>query len=377
MLRPMIENMQNAVYSQNGNGIGDQMNQNQQYNQQYNGQQYNGNNFSQAAQIPAPAAPAVVAPVAPAVIEDMPLVSSDNKTVDLLGKKILNLKSKVRNGEGIDVETDALSEIERKTITSIMAVLTESLPSKSLKDMCNDSTNSFPDDACNTLSHIIGAHPTAQMSCLFLMRLLILEESLILSRPSTAQSMIDALLAHLSAAQGAPNGLSSVPAIVMGLCTLGNLLSHSSGAALMCDRAGVAQSVVDIAVGGLSHSRVEVRQMSATVAFNFTFAFLHLNKVLPGHDASVRVIVNANGELNSFAVEILCGATESIAAETDAGVRYRRLCICLKIVRMGGPTVRALGRDLCLETSLSSITPATEAESKIVKELQRAFKSVS
>lgn len=372
MLRPMIENMQNAVYSQNGNGIGNQMNQNQQYNQQHNGQ-----NFSQAAQIPAPAAPALVVPVAPAVIEDMPLVSSDNKTVDLLGKKILNLKLKLKNEDGTDIETDALSEIERKIIISIMAVLTETLPSKSLKDMCNDSTNSFPDDACNTLSHVIGAHPTTQMSCLFLMRLLILEESLILSRPIAVPSMVDALLSRLSAVQGASNGLNSVPAIVIGLCTLGNLLSHSSGAALICDRKGVAQSVVDIAVGGLSHSRVEVRQMSATVAFNFTFAILHLNKVQPGQDTSVRAIVSADGELNSFAVEILCGATESIAAETDAGVRYRRLCICLRIVRMGGSTVRALGRDLCLDNSLSSIIAATEAESKVVKELRRAFQSVS
>lgn len=364
MLRPMIENMQNAVYSQNNNGIGYQMNQSQQFN---------GHNPSPASQI---SAPAVVLPDVPAVIEEMPLVSTDNKTVDLLGKKILNLKSKLKNDDGTDLETNALSEIERKTISNVMAVLTSSSPSKVFKDMCNDSTNSFPDDACNTLSNIISVHTTAQMSCLFLMRLLILEESLILSRPLSAQNMVDSLIARLLTVQGTSDGLSGVPAIVMGLCTVANVLSHSSGAALICDRSGIAQSVVDIAVGGLSHPRVEVRQMSATVAFNFTFAFLHLDKILPGQDTAIRCIVSADGELNSFAVEILCGAMESIAAETEAAVRYRRLCICLRIVRLGGATVRALGRDLCLDSSVSSIVTATEAELKIVQELKKAFKNV-
>ena len=344
MLRPMIENMQNAVYSQEHAGI----------------------NATSSYTI---GASAVEQAYVPADLEDKPLVSSDNKTVDTLGNKIIALKIQTKDDDGNVLNTSALSEDEQAVIRRVMQVVTSPGTNASLL------SSSFPEDSCKILTRVMEGHPTTHMSCLFLMRLLILEEALMFrSGNASVFAMIDCVIARLASAQG-PGGFTSVPATVMALCTLANLLSHESGKALVLDRATVAGTVVDIAVAGLSHARVEVRQMSAIVAYNFTMAFTTDLAGSAGSSASPSrsILSGADSELNTLAVQLFCGAMEGVSTEMNTSVRHRRLCVALKLVRIGGQTARSLGRDLGFGDDVSVISASTEAEKLVVDEMKRAF----
>lgn len=362
MLRPMIENMQNAVYSQPSGGVSTAFSQPSSGASATHSQPANSNGHSLQNNTSNEANTT-------ANIEDKQLVSSDNQTVNVLGNKILNLKITPKNAEGAVQDSSALSEEKKGVINKIMQVVMTTTD-KTAEGSCE---NSFAVDACNTLSSVISDYPQLQMSSLFLMRLLILQEKLLFSEPNSAvATMIDSLLSRLSVAQGTTEGFSSVPSIVMGLCTVANLLSHPSGQVFVFDRAEIAGSVVDIAVSALSNTRVEVRQMGATVAFNFTFAFTELTQVpLPG--CASRLILSGDGELNPLAVQLFCGAMEEISSEREVAVRYRRLCVALKIVRMGGGGAQSLGRDLGFGSDLAAISPSTVLETLVLGELRRSF----
>jgi PUL domain len=362
MLRPMIENMQNAVYSQPSGGVNTSFSQpssglNDSYSQPANsdGRSLQNSTSSQAN--------------TPANIEDKQLVSSDNQTVNALGNKILNLKSTLKNVDGTDQDSSALSEEKKAVITKIMQVVMNAKDTTAERKI----DNSFAEDACNTLSSVISEYPQLQMSSLFLMRLLILQEKLLFSGPnSNVATMIDSLLNRLSATQGTAEGFSSVPSTVMGLCTVANLLSHPSGQIFVFDRAEIAGSVVDIAVSALSNTRIEVRQMGATVAYNFSFSFNDSMPVHPIGGAS-RLILSGDGELNPLAVQLFCGAMEEISSEREAAVRYRRLCVALRIVRMGGSGAQSLGRDLGFGSDIAAISPSSVLETQVIGELRRAL----
>ena len=351
MLRPMIENMQNAVYSQPSSGV------NATYSQSENS---DGRSLQNSASIQANT---------PANIEDKQLVSSDNQTVNALGNKILNLKSTLKNADGTSQESSALSEEKKAVINKIMQAVMNATDSIAE----GASGNSFTEDACNTLSSVISDYPQLQMSSLFLMRLLVLKEKLLFSGSNSAvATMIESLLSRLSAAQGTTEGFSSVPSTVMGLCTVANILSHPSGQIFVFDSAEIAGSVVDIAVSALSNTRVEVRQMGATVAYNFTFSFNESMLVHRSGGAS-RLILSGDGELNPLAVQLFCGAMEAISSEREVAVRYRRLCVALRIVRMGGSGAKSLGRDLGFGSDITAISPSSVLETQVLGELRRAF----
>ena len=355
MLRPMIENMQNSVYSQ----------------------QMRGPTGSSAYSIEASSVTQSLAlqPIVPADIESKPLVSIDHTTVEVLGNKIISLKTTHKDDIGLPINKFALSEEEQLIVKGIMLVVT-------LSDRLNSDTSAFcSEDSCRVLTKVMENYPAAQMSSLFLMRLLVLQETILFKGVQLyAVAMVDSVIAKLAAGQGAPNGFASVPSTVMALCTIANLLSHESGEALIFDRAGVAEAVLDIVLVGLSHSRVEVRQMSATIAYNFTLAFKEASSDNKGlnHLAanSVRRIICGNGqevELNLLAVQLFCGVMEGIHAETDGSVRYRRLCVALKLVRMGGQAVKDLGRDLGFHNDLNFLNTSSEVEMLVVGEMKRGF----
>lgn len=352
MLLPMIENMQNSVYSQQNNGIG---------------ANFLPQDHNSAATFAVPdVVSALNRVILPATIEDKPLISSDNKTVQALGNKILSLKSILKNEDGTSEDTPALSEIEREVVVLIMKVLLSTTPDTDVGDI-----NKFADDACGALSRIIADHQSAQMSCLFLTRLLILREDLIYGSSATT-SLVDMIMTRLAIPLGSSGAFSSVPSVVMALCTMANLISHSKGQSLILDRPNVAGSLVDIAVNSFSHPRVEIRQMSATVAFNFAMTFTKSTELTQGQVASLRLIVSADGELNPLAVQLLCGAMEGVTVEKDSAVRYRRFCITLKIARLGGDTVGSLGRDLGFGNDLTAFK-SSETEHQVVEELKRFF----
>ena len=353
MLRPMIENMQNSVYSQ----------------------QMRGPTGSSAYSIEASSLTQSLVPqsITPANIESKPLVSIDHTTVEALGNKIISLKTTEKDDTGLPLNKFAFSEEEQLIIKGIMLIVTAS-------DRSSSDISSFcSEDSCRVLTKVMEKYPAAQMSSLFLMRLLVLQETIIFKTVHMcAVAMVDSVIAKLAAGQGAVNGFASVPSTVMALCTLANLLSHESGEALIFDRAGVAEAVLDIVLVGLSHSRVEVRQMSATVAFNFTLAFKEadnkgLNQLAANSTRRIICTVGQEAELNLLAVQLFCGVMEGIHSETDGSVRYRRLCVALKLVRIGGQALKDLGRDLGFHNDLNFLNTSSEVEMLVVGEMKRGF----
>ena len=353
MLLPMIENMSNSVYSQQNNGAGSNILPQGQF----------GGGASTFA-VP-DVASAINRVILPAVIEDKPLISSDNKTVETLGNKILCLKSTSTNEDGSVESSAALSEVEREVIILIMRILSSGTPATDVGDV-----NKFADDACGLLLKIIANYPTAQMSCLFLARLLLLRDDIMFNSSATT-SLVDNIITRLAQPIGNCDAFSSVPSVVMALCTIANLLSHTKGQSLIFDRPNIAGSLVDIVLSAFCHTRVEVRQMSATVGFNFVMAFIKsADQSTHGDDS--RLIISADGELNPFAVQLFCGTMEGVTSEKEYSVRHRRLCIALKIARLGGDTVGSLGRDLGFQNDLTAFI-STEPERLVIEELKRRF----
>ena len=356
MLLPMIENMSNSVYSQQNNGAGSNMLP--QTQGQFGG---SGSTFA----IPDVAA-VINRAILPAVIEDKPLISSDNKTVEALGNKILCLKCTSANEEGSIGSTPALSDVEKEVIILIMKLLSSEKSTVDVGDV-----NKFADNTCELLSKIIANHPTAQMSCLFLARLLLLRDDIMYNGNATT-SLVDNIITRLSHPIGTSDAFSSVPSVVMALCTIANLLSHSKGQSLIFERPNIAGILVDVVLGAFCHSRVEVRQMSATVGFNFVMAFIKSTDDQPTHGDDSRLIVSADGELNPFAVQLFCGTMEGVTSEKEHSVRYRRFCIALRIARLGGDIVGSLGRDLGFENDLTTFT-SSDQEQLVSEELKRRF----
>ena len=349
MLRPMIENMQNSVYSQPpiGNDASSSF-------------------IAQAPIIPVPQY------YPPAKLEEKPMVSSDNKTVDLLGNKIISLKVQKKDDDGNITSEMVLSEKEQGVIKLLMLLVTTSDISKIME---ND--NFSVEVSCQILQKIIENHASAQMSCLFLMRLFVLKDSILFDTviPSVlpaAISMIDTVIQRLEIGQGSVLGFPGVPSYVMALCTVANLLSSKSGISIIMDREGVASKVVDIAVAGLSHSRVEIRQMSATVAYNFTLIFTNSvgNAI---NQRSILISGSPEPELNPLAVLLFCATMENISSEKDLSVRNRRLCVALQLVRKGGNATKSLGRDLGFESDLISLVTSNEEEKLVLEEMKKSL----
>jgi hypothetical protein len=314
----------------------------------------------------------------PLVLDNTPLVSGDAKTVDVIGNKLCAL---------VDAEgNQALDEPSRNTLTSMMATL---------KAGSAEHSSTIPSEAYAVLGKIMSLYPKQHMNCLFLLRLMVLHENSVpkAGDRSSAGELIESVLMRLSAAEGSPEGFSSAPSRVMALCALANLLSHRTGIAFIfgSNTTGgsepLANSIVDAAVGGLRHSRAEVRQMSAALAYNFTLACTNdaCKDIVPDSwrlhpDNAARVSEGGDiseHELAPHAVQLLCGSLEDIAAEDDSTVKYRRLVVACRIVRAGGIAAKVLGSDLGFTATLVSADFSGEQEKKLSLEMIRAFDSVT
>jgi hypothetical protein len=270
------------------------------------------------------------------------------------------------------------------------------------------------------MESIMERFPAAQMACLFLLRLMVLRDN----QPAAVfAGIVRAVVRRLQKAASASVGVgdvdgntspafSSVPSYVMGLCTLSNLISHEQGltfvfkgvaaptthvivpvsvgdavvadsvsggggaeplsvtpppetsapapsnatAALICD-------VIDVAMGGLTHPRAEIRQISATIAYNISLSCAHPHRaatslwdrvVLKGEQQQQGKeggIVVAEEEredecLHQHLVQIMCGCVESITAEVVPAVRKRELATVCTILRSYGAPAAQLLDDL-------------------------------
>lgn len=308
MLRPMIEGMQNSIMQQNGSGLdpfGDGMsNQRTLESALSDSIQSVGMNMARSASQPAPRAPS--GPPAKATLEEQALVSGDASTVQSIGLKILKLP-------GADgTPGAALTEPEKTIINNILAELTATTAGKS------PATANFPVEGYALLERILAEHPAAHMSCLFILRLMLLHDRANeFDKLNIIREILRRLLTHARAQGSLSDGISpadgfaTVPAHVLALCAISNLLSHESGADFLLhgDRNGSSNeekdahlsNLIDIALSGLSHKRPEVRQMSATLAYNYTLLCTRENQ-LSG------VWRNSGGTLDTGELYILvCG----------------------------------------------------------------------
>ena len=361
MLRPLIEGMQNNIMQQNGSGLdpfggGRGAPQPQFESALSDSVQAVGMNMARSAAQPTravapvtPAAPVVApGPPAKASLEEQALISGDASTVQVIGKKILNLP-------GPDaVAGSALSDAEKALLETVLVEL-------STNARASTEGARFSLDAYALLEKVLAEHPAAHMSCLFVLRLMLLHDKATeFDKLSIVKEVLRRLLSHTrsdgTAVDSKIEGFASVPAHVLALCSISNLLSHEAGADYLLygdksqpnsDNFAHVSNLIDIALSGLSHSRAEIRQMSATLAYNYTLFCTKENKLSGLWSSNATV-----DELNPHAVQLLCGSLEGLLQESDASVRRRRLAIICRILRAYGAHAVQLVNDLGFQVPL-------------------------
>lgn len=284
-------------------------------------------------------------------LEEFPLTSSEVASADIIGKKLLQLSDES------GVPGTLLSPSEKSEVEAIIKVL---------KD--NSGKDHISKSSFELLTSIIKRSPKAEMSCLFLLRLMALHDHLEYGDIVTVEFVLDRL-------SKGPSAFASVSSMVMALCFVANLISHEPGARVVFspqlqesevgsdnsdDR---ASKVLDIAMSALSHDRPEVRQMGSALAYNYS---LCCTPSLGKASNDVKNSNNSNNsnnstpkpwewkaargegeeDMNPQAVQLLCGTLESLASESDPAARKRKLATACRVVRTFGLTAGALARDL-------------------------------
>lgn len=387
MLRPMIESMQNGI-SQNGGGM-----------DPFGGGGGGGahplaalssvNSTSTAGQLASTSAttvsplrssdshPSAQVTTTTTVTTFMPtpeekaFVSADvdSNTLSALCSKILKFKAPE------SIET-LLGEDEATRLRSAI----ESLGSNSL--------SVFPHETFSLLGQVVQSTKPLQLACLFILRLLALHlhkrDPSVCSRESAAYSACqDAAHSLLSMVKAADSGVfSSTASLVMAMCTLANMVSSHEGCDLLF-RASSNEPVeaaearvgalVDASAWGLSHEKPEVRQMSATLAYNLALAstrggaesvqsIVITQDVTPLpwrslHDVSTHDKQDegqdkeqgGDEELHHHVVQILCAVMETLGDEADTVSLGRKLHAAYYVCAAGGAPavelVSALGFD--------------------------------
>ena len=326
-----------------------------------------------ASSTPATAA-AAAGPPAKALLEESALISGDASTVQAIGRKMLNLP-------GADgVAGSALGEAEKSVLTSVLAEL--STPSATTNINNNAGVRKFSIEAYALMERILAEHTAAHMACLFTLRLMLLHDRASdLDKLGIIREIIRRLTLSAGgggvangAAKGKISAFASIPAHVLALCAISNLLSHETGANASAPHAG---EIVDAALSGLSHSRAEIRQMSATLAYNYTLLHTKDSKLTGAWSNTDQTEAV---EINPHALQLLCGSLEGLLQEGDATVRRRRLAVVCRILRAYGALAVELVADLGLQDQLvvlftdKDITPKLSKEERdILAEINHMF----
>lgn len=393
MLRPMIENMQANIRQQNGQGLdpfgGSAANNGRQFEQQLsesvtslvmnimlqNGEEAASTQGLQRANL-----------------DEKPLLSMDSGTIQAMEKMLHNLAGP----DGI--KGSALTEEEHNLLTAVVQKLLatgQSVQSLTSKELSNAEANkSFSIDEYLFFEKLLAVHPKAQSASLFILRLMLLHDRTSdYSDISIIRELIRRLLGKPKQQSDCETstGFASVPAHVMALCAISNLLSHERGLStlyklpispesmeedtnnIIADADdNVLNDLVDVVLSGLANERAEVRQMSTTLAYNLTLACT--KDYLPSGPwkTSTEESDSSSLELNAHALQLLCGCFEGILTEKDAMVRKRRLSIACRISRTFAVAAGSLMSDLGFADTLqilksdNSILPAVSSDEKAI-----------
>lgn len=375
MLRPMIEQMQNNIKQQHGHGL-DPFGKNETSNSSDQGVRFE-KALSDSVTSLALNAMQNSSNFTPSKLEETSLVSADISTVSTIGKKLINIKGP----DGFP--GTALSEAEKEVIMTIIAKL-NTAHDKKAKDL-------FTIEDYIVIEKILANHPEGHMSSLFLLRLMFLHDHVTdFSRLEIVREITKRLLLPTTnnssttvmenANFGIANGFASIPAHVMALCSISNLLSHDNGVNyLLGDSAtdltnkdtSYINDLIDTVLRGLTHNSPEVRQMSITLGYNLTLNFTKNNELFGVWKASFDP---TNPELHQHALQLICGSLEGISDEKDIIVRKRRLAIICRILRsyksIASDLLQDLGYDNFLYSLSSIANPAlTTDEADILTEI--------
>lgn len=418
MLRPMIEGMQANIMQQHIAGSLDPFSSGPPDGRtleaalsdavQSVGMQM-ARNASQPAQVASPRSgtsrklsdqPPSLAP-----LEEQALVSGDASTVGVIGKKILNLPG----SDG--TPGTALTEEEKTMLTGVLDELSRCQVGSKAEAVVRP--HSFPVEAYVLLERVLAQHPAAHMACLFVVRLMLLHDRANeFDKLSIVKEILRRLMTHAQNEGGinSTDGFASIPAHVLAICAISNLLSHESGADFLLhgrtgsdkenangtenEEAAVHLShLIDIALSGLSHARAEVRQMSATLAYNYTLLCTRENQLSgvwrnSGGTLDTGKADIDNGpatpkpefELNPHAVQLLCGCLEGLLQESDVTVRRRRLAVICRILRAYGQAAVKLVTDLGFHDQFLTLyrdkgiqPPVAKEEREILAEINHVF----
>jgi hypothetical protein len=312
MLRPMIESMQNNVRQQQGYGL----------------DPFGGGSSATSAPSAQPgfetalsesvtslvmnmaehsAVEQQATTVKKAELDEKALVSADAGSAKVLVKKLLNLADPATRTPG-----SALSEAEKIQLQNIVDRLTSTTTADGKKD------KAFTVEDYVLLERILANHPEAHMSALFIIRIMFLHDQMTdFKEINLIREIIGRLLASKDTV-----GFESIPAHVMALCAISNLLSHEAGLALLYNtNAGtsddnisteLANNIVDVVLSGLNHGRAEVRQMSSTLAYNLVLAYTKDDQLSGAWKPESSA---TETELNGQAMQLLCSSLESLTNE--------------------------------------------------------------
>ena len=432
MLRPMIESMQSGISAQSGGGGLDPFGAAGGGSggaghplatlSSISSTDYSGSTATTTATTVAPLPSSSSPSMPPAQVvttttlrtftptpEEKPFVSADIEpnTLKVLCNKILNYNNTNSNSNNV-------SEVNEKQVTAVLSAEDRTELSITVEALGTATLLSFPSRTFVALAHLAHTVPPLQMASLFLLRLLALHlhksSASACSRGTPAytacQLGVWELLSMVQATSSGSNSFSSPSSLVMALCTLANLLSSPAGCDLLFRHASIANSesegreggggeggegesdsesaaeaaarvsaCVDVCAWGLSHSKPEVRQMSATLAYNLALAstragvggvtqsiLITQDVTLPwrnlhGHQEELEKAEGVGEEededLHQHIVQLLCATLESVAEETDAVSLGRKLHAAYFVCVAGGSAavdlVAALGFDELLQ----------------------------
>lgn len=344
MLRPMIEGIQNNIRQQHGYGL-------DPFSAATSAPPVQSFENSLSAAVTSVAQNALlnsavnrsgVDALTLAELEEHPLISADASTVNAVATKILNLPDK----DG--VKGNGLTEEEKSLLRAILTRLSDTSSNATAS-----SSVAFTLDDYVFMEKLLSQHPDAHMSCLFIVRLMFLHDKLSdYGRLTLVREIIQRLLSPLNTPSSATaNPFASIPAHVMALCSLANLLSHDTGKSYLLGahsslpqggagegenerQAHFINELIDVALHGLTHTRAEVRQMSIALAYNLTLALVRGAWAREDHQQS--------SELDPNALQLLCGCFEGLL---DEKVRESELLMlsdvisqCLSIGWIGSST---------------------------------------
>ncbi len=318
MLRPMIESMQNNVRQQQGFSFAASTDVQPSAAQ---GQRFETALSESVTSLVMNIAQQSGQQTVKAQLEEKAWVSADATSVVTLSNKILNLSDSNGNAGA------ALSEEEKERLRRIVSNL-QQRPSP----VVAATEPPFTVEDYTLMEHILASHPEAHMACLFLVRLMFLHDRMTdFKELRLVRQILSRLLiregSEAMSEPGKPSGFATIPAHAMALCAMSNLLSHEAGLTLLSSAtapaslaettgsllsADLVSDLIDTVLSGLSHGRAEVRQMSATLAYNLTLACTRGGALSgPWKPADQPTAP----DLNSQAMQLLCGCLEGIAAE--------------------------------------------------------------